>query len=169
MPNRSRPSPPCGNVTIYTNASHGIVSCCSCCRLYKWGHRLTVDQLNIWIADHDSFFGTGLSWVEKAADITDEAFVKSVKEAIRRRNLGDASDHVWATATRWDVAAVLAGHPELVGTDKAHKGFPGLPPKVVLAKAKRLVGRQVIDGCTCGCRGEFEVLAPKPAEGRADA
>lgn len=149
--------PPCGNVTIYYTTSHDIVSCCNCCRSYNWGYGMTLDQLNIWIDDHDSFFGTGRGWVEKAADITDEVFVRAIKEAIRRRNQKSTS-LVWTTATRWDVTAVLAGHPEAVGTVNAHQDFPGLPPKVVLAKAKRLLRRAVIDGCACGCRGDFEVL-----------
>jgi hypothetical protein len=32
------------------------------------------------------------------------------------------------------------------------------PDKVVLAKAKRLVKRGLISGCTCGCRGDFEIM-----------
>lgn len=32
------------------------------------------------------------------------------------------------------------------------------PPKVVRAKLSSLIRRKVIDGCTCGCRGDFEIL-----------
>jgi hypothetical protein len=95
----------------------------------------------------------------KAADIPDEAFIKAIREAIRRRNLiPPIPDHGWMTATRWDVAAVLAGHPEAVGTAEASQDFGNMPWKVVLAKAKRLMRRRLIDGCPCGCRGDFEVL-----------
>jgi hypothetical protein len=164
------PRPPCGKVTIYRTTANDVVSCCNCCRSYQWGYGMTLDQLNIWIGDHDSFFGVGRGWVMKASDILDEVFVKSVTEAIRRRNLRSPTPgHVWTTATRWDVTAVLAGHPELVGSGEAHRDFPGLPPKVVLAKAKKLLRRGVIDGCACGCRGDFEVLPPKAEERRGDA
>lgn len=31
-----------------------------------------------------------------------------------------------------------------------------IPPKVVLAKLRSMVKRFVAEGCTCGCRGNFE-------------
>jgi hypothetical protein len=39
--------------------------------------------------------------------------------------------------------------------------FPDFPPKVVTAKLGSLVRRKVLDGCTCGCRGDFEILADR--------
>lgn len=36
----------------------------------------------------------------------------------------------------------------------------GAPPRLVLAKMKRLCARGFIDGCPCGCRGDF-VLTDK--------
>lgn len=36
--------------------------------------------------------------------------------------------------------------------------MPEYPPKVVHAKAKSLLRRKVIDGCGCGCRGDFQRL-----------
>lgn len=35
--------------------------------------------------------------------------------------------------------------------------LPGFPEKVVLAKARQLIRRGLIDGCGCGCRGDFEI------------
>lgn len=35
--------------------------------------------------------------------------------------------------------------------------MPDVPPKVALAKLKSMVKRGVIKGCTCGCRGDFEL------------
>lgn len=32
---------------------------------------------------------------------------------------------------------------------------PGLPDKLVLAKMKKLVARGLVNGCGCGCRGDF--------------
>lgn len=40
----------------------------------------------------------------------------------------------------WDIEAALAN----------------IPPKVVLAKLRSMVRRGVIDGCACGCRGDFQ-------------
>lgn len=38
------------------------------------------------------------------------------------------------------------------------KAMPeGTPPKVALAKLAAMIRRGLIDGCTCGCRGDFEI------------
>jgi len=31
----------------------------------------------------------------------------------------------------------------------------GTPPKVALAKMRALIRRDLVDGCCCGCRGDF--------------
>ena len=41
----------------------------------------------------------------------------------------------------------------------------GAPEKVVRAKARKLIRRGIIDGCACGCRGDFSV-ASIPTDGR---
>jgi hypothetical protein len=33
--------------------------------------------------------------------------------------------------------------------------LPDVPEKVLLAKLRSMVKRKVIDGCACGCRGDF--------------
>ena len=35
----------------------------------------------------------------------------------------------------------------------------GTPEKLVLAKMRRLINRGLVDGCGCGCRGDFELTA----------
>lgn len=35
--------------------------------------------------------------------------------------------------------------------------YPEAPSKVVLAKCKALIRRRLLDGCTCGCRGDYEL------------
>jgi hypothetical protein len=93
------------------------------------------------------------STMPKAADITDEAFLAAIDEVARRRS---EPGRPWTIgASRWDIACVLAGHPELVGTATGTQDWPNVPPKVVRAKAKRLIARRLIDGCSCGCRGDF--------------
>ena len=32
------------------------------------------------------------------------------------------------------------------------------PPKVVQAKLRSAIKRKVIDGCACGCRGDFTIV-----------
>lgn len=34
---------------------------------------------------------------------------------------------------------------------------PGVPDKIVLAKMGRLIRRKLVDGCACGCRGDFVI------------
>lgn len=34
---------------------------------------------------------------------------------------------------------------------------PGVPDKLVLAKMRKLIGKGLLDGCACGCRGDFVV------------
>ena len=36
--------------------------------------------------------------------------------------------------------------------------FPeGTPDKLLLAKMRMLIDRRLVDGCTCGCRGDFYI------------
>lgn len=39
------------------------------------------------------------------------------------------------------------------------EALPSFPRKVVLAKARQLIKRGLLDGCGCGCRGDFEITA----------
>ncbi|GAA0719539.1 hypothetical protein Drose_05850 [Dactylosporangium roseum] len=85
-------------------------------------------------------------------DIPDEQFLTAVDDAIQIRSDDDGRQWVWAT--RWDVAAVLAGRPDLVGIGEACD--PSLfPPDLLSAKIGQLVRRGVLDGCACGCRGDL--------------
>lgn len=34
---------------------------------------------------------------------------------------------------------------------------PDCPPKVVLAKFRRLIHQGLVRGCACGCRGDFNI------------
>lgn len=35
------------------------------------------------------------------------------------------------------------------------------PPKLALAKMRQLVKRKLVEGCCCGCRGDFELYRPR--------
>lgn len=86
-------------------------------------------------------------------DIPDETFLTALDEAIRLREIEHGAP--WnCGATRWDLAAVLAGHPEDVGGSPVD--YPDLPMALVLAKARNLIRRGLLTGCACGCRGDWE-------------
>jgi len=35
--------------------------------------------------------------------------------------------------------------------------LPDVPPKVILAKCRSLIKRKLLEGCACGCRGDFQL------------
>ncbi len=39
----------------------------------------------------------------------------------------------------------------------AHAMPPGTPDKLRIAKMARLIGRGLVNGCGCGCRGDYEI------------
>lgn len=80
-----------------------------------------------------------------SGQIPDDTFLAAVETARTARGHD--------TATRWDVAAVLAGHPEDIGD--AANDYPEVPQRIILAKARRLYRRGKLTGCICGCRGDF--------------
>lgn len=41
---------------------------------------------------------------------------------------------------------------------------PDTPPKLVLAKMRMMIRRGVVDGCPCGCRGDFVITEKGLAE-----
>lgn len=86
-----------------------------------------------------------------AKDVPDDDFLTAVAETI---DLGDEF-----VANRWDVGAVLSGHPELVG-NAIEPPIRLARQKIVLAKARRLIDRGLIEGCACGCRGDFALPDP---------
>lgn len=73
----------------------------------------------------------------KCSDLPDAMFL----EAVRR-----AAPVGWHTASWWDTQGELA----------ADVGY--VPGNLVRAKARKLIDRGLIDGCACGCRGNFVVL-----------
>jgi len=38
------------------------------------------------------------------------------------------------------------------------KAFPeGTPEKIIMAKMKQMIKKGLVDGCACGCRGDFTI------------
>ena len=52
-------------------------------------------------------------------------------------------------------------HNWYFGNEKdVHRAMPaGIPDKVLLAKMRRLIARGLVEGCPCGCRGDYEITA----------
>jgi hypothetical protein len=40
---------------------------------------------------------------------------------------------------------------------RAMPDWQNIPDKLVLAKMRTLIRRGLVDGCPCGCRGDFEI------------
>lgn len=93
----------------------------------------------------------------QAKDIADTDFLTAIDTV---KNLRDQTRYPIRTlgASIWDITAVLAGHPDdvlLVDGARERWDYDDMPRKVVQAKAKSLIRRGLADGCTCGCRGDF--------------
>jgi hypothetical protein len=82
--------------------------------------------------------------VVKASDIPDEVFIAAVATCMVRQAEEWGRPSAWCH--RQDVTAELS---QVMGVD--------VPWKVVLAKAAKLIKRKRMDGCTCGCRGDFDL------------
>ena len=67
----------------------------------------------------------------KASDITDEEIYQAVDGIMAKTGM-------WA-ASRWDI----------------YEKFPTFPEKVVQAKLRTMVKKGRLEGCACGCRGDF--------------
>lgn len=89
----------------------------------------------------------------KCSDIPDILFLEAIEACRHASPCSNGEPAIWAT--RWDVAAYLAGDLDRVGGRPDN--YPNVPEKVILAKIRRLDRRGVISGCGDGCRGDLEV------------
>ena len=71
----------------------------------------------------------------------------------RRMKASDVDDRAFL--------AVVAGYNDATGhwclTHTVEGEFAAFPPKVLQAKARKLIRRGLMDGCACGCRGDYRV------------
>lgn len=77
-------------------------------------------------------------------DISDEAFLAAVATCSVRQAQEWGYKDAWCN--RMDVEAELS---RMLGVE--------VPWKIVLAKARKLIKRGLMDGCPCGCRGDFDL------------
>lgn len=91
-------------------------------------------------------FENGIWWhgYRQAKDIPDQLLLAAVDITITITG---------RSATRWDVEAILGGQP--IPRESFNDDIDGVPSKVVLAKARRLIKRGLLKGCDCGCRGDW--------------
>lgn len=86
--------------------------------------------------------------LQHARDIPDAAFLDVIEIAGGPRGQWVMVHEVCAELERrgFRAAAMRSGQPQDI-----------VPAKIVRAKAARLIERGLMDGCTCGCRGDFEL------------
>lgn len=80
----------------------------------------------------------------QAKDIPDDLFVQAVAECSLRQAREWLAASAWCN--RYDVTEWLS---ERMGV--------AVPEKVVLAKARAVIKKGRMDGCPCGCRGDFDL------------
>lgn len=73
---------------------------------------------------------------------------------------GMQAKDVNASQVLWAVAATMKG----IGASRRDVGafFPDVPEKVLLAKLRRLIRAGKLNGCDCGCRGDFTFQKTAP-------
>jgi hypothetical protein len=100
-------------------------------------------------------------------DVDDRVILAGIAVACALRTRVSPLSHgqPWECCSRWDLDFVLSGVPERVGVGPYDGYASWLPYKLLMAKLEHMERRGLIDGCTCGCRGDFTVLD----KGRATA
>ena len=74
----------------------------------------------------------------KASDILDAEILQVIDEV--KAGTAGVLHRKGLWTSRWDL----------------DKELPQFPSKVILAKCRSMIKRGVINGCCCGCRGDFE-------------
>ncbi len=70
---------------------------------------------------------------------------------------------LWSVDSPWMIHK--DGHgilPWCMSWELANEFPDWIPWKVLMAKADKLIKRGLMDGCTCGCRGDFNLLVTNP-------
>lgn len=85
-------------------------------------------------------------------DIPDAMLLQLVVDVSRTRNRWAPTMHL----PRWVFLTELQEHLGAAGVRGIPDG-PEAPYNLVRAKCARLIQRTLLDGCACGCRGDFEL------------
>lgn len=82
----------------------------------------------------------------QAKDIDDRFFLECVLYIqYEPRPPGDCCASPWSVIPHW------------AHTTHLDRMMPMFPTPVIIAKAAALIKRGLLTGCTCGCRGDFEL------------
>jgi hypothetical protein len=76
---------------------------------------------------------------------------------MQAKDVPDASIVDFVTAARMVLTEPWHRAPRWLLMSEIEDAFPAIPPKVLRAKLSKLVKRGLLDGCTCGCRGDFRL------------
>lgn len=85
----------------------------------------------------------------QAKDISDERILNILRAGKVRRVMIRQPNGTWEPG--------VVSEPARLSLTEVEEQLPGYPPKVVCAKLSALIRRGVIDGCACGCSGQFTV------------
>ena len=97
----------------------------------------------------------------KAADIPDEA----VLDIVRMYNEGHQPPKTIPGRTAWvgmpwafEIPPyTIPPGPSWCLIWDLEERLPGFPRKVITAKCRQLIKRGLLEGCTCGCRGDYYI------------
>jgi len=68
-----------------------------------------------------------------------------------------------------DILMAIRKHMRPIGSSiwDIFSEFPSFPEKVIRAKLDKMVRRNVLGGCCCGCRGDFTIIGEDTPESEA--
>lgn len=91
----------------------------------------------------------------QAKDVPDRPVLEFIHR-VRTEGVVPPATAVWGDE-RWHHVTWFE-YDDQVPPNSVRLAMPaGTPDKVVLAKMRRLIDRGLVDGCPCGCRGDFEL------------
>lgn len=97
----------------------------------------------------------------KCKDIPDAdvlAFLVKVSRGETHWTPAPAMQKGWGSESIAHVSATWYGDEKYMPENSVqHAMPPGVPAKLALAKIRQMVRRGVVSGCTCGCRGGFQI------------
>lgn len=88
--------------------------------------------------------------VDRRPDVAEQAAPKPYADATQAKDIPDNAV----------LLVVLFGAPLRLGAQRRDVVLAlGANEKIVMAKVEKLIRRGMLDGCTCGCRGDFVIAA----------
>lgn len=92
----------------------------------------------------------------KASDLPDLLLLELVRACNEGRCSGDESWGWHGGRPGYNASGAEIGEPHWANRFDLARAT-GAPAKVIQAKCSKLIKRGVLDGCACGCRGDFTI------------